>query len=278
MQQREPLLRVSDLVIDYSSGKTLFHPNRIARPTVTGVSFDIAPGETLGLVGESGSGKSSIARAIVGLTKPAGGEILFQGKDLARANAAEMRIARRDVQMIFQDPFASLNPRMTVGDLLTEPWRVNRGSLPRSEWAPALAKLMSQVGLDPEHAKRYPAQFSGGQRQRICIARALALRPKLLVCDEAVSALDLSIQAQILNLLKELQEELGLAYLFISHDLGVVRHISDRVAVMYHGKIVETGDCEQVYNRPADEYTRTLLAAEPSLRPWDRQVEIASVV
>jgi ABC-type glutathione transport system ATPase component len=278
MQQREPLLRVSDLVIDYSSGKTLFHPNRIARPTVTGVSFDIAPGETLGLVGESGSGKSSIARAIVGLTKPAGGEILFQGKDLAQANAAEMRIARRDVQMIFQDPFASLNPRMTVGDLLTEPWRVNRGSLPRNEWGPALAKLMSQVGLDPEHAKRYPAQFSGGQRQRICIARALALRPKLLVCDEAVSALDLSIQAQILNLLKELQEELGLAYLFISHDLGVVRHISDRVAVMYHGKIVETGDCEQVYNRPADEYTRTLLAAEPSLRPWDRQVEVASVV
>jgi oligopeptide transport system ATP-binding protein len=278
MHEREPLLRVSDLVIDYSSGKTLFHPNRIARPTVTGVSFEIAPGETLGLVGESGSGKSSIARAIVGLTKPAAGEILFQGKDLAQANAAEMRIARRDVQMIFQDPFASLNPRMTVGDLLTEPWRVNRGSLPRNEWGPALAKLMSQVGLDPEHAKRYPAQFSGGQRQRICIARALALRPKLLVCDEAVSALDLSIQAQILNLLKELQEELGLAYLFISHDLGVVRHISDRVAVMYHGKIVETGDCEQVYNRPADEYTRTLLAAEPSLRPWDRQVEVASVV
>jgi ABC-type glutathione transport system ATPase component len=275
MQVNEPLLRVSDLVIDYSAGKSMFHPNRIARPAVTGVSFEIAPGETLGLVGESGSGKSSIARAVVGLTKPAAGAILFQGRDLALANAREMRIARRDVQMIFQDPFASLNPRMTVGDLLTEPWRVNRGFLPRSEWASSLATLMSQVGLDPEHARRYPAQFSGGQRQRICIARALALRPKLLVCDEAVSALDLSIQAQILNLLKELQQELGLAYLFISHDLGVVRHISDRVAVMHFGKIVETGDCEQVYNQPADDYTRRLLAAEPSLRPWDRPVAVS---
>jgi oligopeptide transport system ATP-binding protein len=266
----EPLLRVSDLVIDYSRGKTLFTPNRQSRPTVKGVSFEIAPGETLGLVGESGSGKSSVARAIVGLNRAAGGEIHFDGRDLAHATARELRLARRDVQMVFQDPFASLNPRMTVGDLLTEPWRVNRGSLPRSDWAGALATLMSQVGLDPEHAKRYPAQFSGGQRQRIAIARALALRPKLLVCDEAVSALDLSIQAQILNLLKELQAELGLAYLFISHDLGVVRHISDRVAVMHDGVIVESGDREQIYERAEHEYTRTLLAAEPSLRPWDR--------
>ena len=276
MSSNEPLLRVNDLVIDYSQGTSLLHPNRQPNPTVKGVSFEIASGETLGLVGESGSGKSSVARAVLGLTKSAGGEILFQGKDLAHASARELRVARRDVQMIFQDPFASLNPRMTVGDLLTEPWRVNRGMLPRNEWASSLATLMSQVGLDPEHAKRYPAQFSGGQRQRIAIARALALRPKLLVCDEAVSALDLSIQAQILNLLKKLQAELGLAYLFISHDLGVVRHISDRVAVMHNGEIVETGYCEQVYTRPADEYTRTLLASEPSLRPWDPAVDASA--
>jgi oligopeptide transport system ATP-binding protein len=270
MPAAEPLLSVTDLVIDYSPGKSLFHPHRVVHPAVTGVTFEIAPGETLGLVGESGSGKSSIARAIVGLTKPASGEIRFQGKNLVQASSRELRAVRRDVQMIFQDPFASLNPRMTVFDLLTEPWRVNPGVVRRSEWASELAKLMSQVGLDPEQARRYPAQFSGGQRQRICIARALALRPKLLVCDEVVSALDLSIKAQILNLLKELQDELGLAYLFISHDLGVVRHISDRVSVMYRGAIVETGECETVYNHPTNEYTKSLLAAEPSLRPWDR--------
>jgi ABC-type oligopeptide transport system ATPase subunit len=241
---------------------------------VDGVSLTVGAGRTVALVGESGSGKSSVARTIVGLNRATSGHVWFDGRDLTRATPREWREARRDVQMVFQDPFASLNPRMTVAELLTEPWRVNREAYPQRSWKSDLAELMSQVGLDPEHARRYPPQFSGGQRQRICIARALALRPKLLVCDEAVSALDVSIQAQILNLLKDLQKELGLAYLFISHDLGVVRHISDEVVVMHRGRVVESGDAEQIYTNPQDPYTRALLSAEPSLHPWD-EVEIA---
>jgi oligopeptide transport system ATP-binding protein len=270
----DELLRIEELTVTYSTSKSFLQRNRKSTPAVDGVSLTVGAGRTVALVGESGSGKSSVARTIVGLNRATSGHVWFDGRDLTRATPREWREARRDVQMVFQDPFASLNPRMTVAELLTEPWRVNREAYPQRSWKSDLAELMSQVGLDPEHARRYPPQFSGGQRQRICIARALALRPKLLVCDEAVSALDVSIQAQILNLLKDLQKELGLAYLFISHDLGVVRHISDEVVVMHRGRVVESGDAEQIYTNPQDPYTRALLSAEPSLHPWD-EVEIA---
>lgn len=262
----EPLLSVKDLTITYGSKRSL-------KTAVDMVSFDILPGETLALVGESGSGKSSIARAIVGLNKATSGSISYDGAELTgRRPAADRRRYRREIQMIFQDPFASLNPRMRIGDILTEPWRVNPGVVEKSRWEAELAELMRQVGLDPTQSDRYPAQFSGGQRQRICIARALALKPRLVICDEAVSALDVSIQAQILNLLEELQEQFGLAYLFISHDLGVVHHVSDRVAVMYHGEIVETGGTGEIYGNPQREYTQRLLAAEPSIEKWRESV------
>jgi peptide/nickel transport system ATP-binding protein/oligopeptide transport system ATP-binding protein len=243
------------------------------KPAVDAVSFEIFPGETVALVGESGSGKSSVARAIVGLNRVTSGSIVYDGEDLAaRQSSASRRRHRREIQMIFQDPFASLNPRMRVGDIISEPWKVNAGVVPRSQWGDRLGELMRQVGLDPTQARHYPAQFSGGQRQRICIARALALEPRLVICDEAVSALDVSIQAQILNLLEELQDRLGLSYLFISHDLGVVRHMSNRVVVMYHGEIVESGPTEQIYEHPEMDYTKELLAAEPSIEQWRASV------
>ena len=231
---------------------------------VDGVSFSIARGEALGLVGESGCGKSTIAKLIMRLLAPTGGRIVFMGQDITGLGRREMRPIRRDMQIVFQDPFASLNPGMKVGDIVAEPLVIHEG---RHPGAGHVAELLGLVGLDPADARKYPHEFSGGQRQRISIARALALRPRLLVLDEPVSALDVSIQAQIIDLLIGLKRELGLAYLFISHDLSVVRHVCERVAVMYMGRIVEQGRRDEVFHRPSHPYTQALVSAVPVADP-----------
>jgi ABC-type oligopeptide transport system ATPase subunit len=229
---------------------------------VDDVSFEIEEGETLGLVGESGSGKSTTGYSVLQLLKPTGGSVRFLGKELTTMSRGDLREMRREMQIVFQDPYSSLNPRMTVGNIVAEPLTVHGVGTRRSREA-TVRDLLETVGFNPDFTNRYPHEFSGGQRQRIGIARALALNPRLIVCDEPVSALDVSIQAQILNLLKDLQRDLGLAYLFVAHDLAVVRTMSDRIAVMNKGKLVEIGPAEQVYASPQDEYTRALLAAVP---------------
>jgi len=229
---------------------------------VDGVSFEIVEGETLGLVGESGSGKSTTGYCVLQLLKPTSGSIVFMGKELTDIGLEDLRRMRREMQIVFQDPYASLDPRMTVGGIVSEPLEVHGIGTRRSRQE-TVRRLLDIVGFNPNFTNRYPHEFSGGQRQRIGIARALALNPKLIVCDEPVSALDVSIQAQILNLLKDLQRDFGLTYLFISHDLAVVRTMSDRIAVMNTGKLVEIGSAEQVYNNPKDEYTRALFTAVP---------------
>ena len=239
---------------------------------VDDVSFEIRQGETLGLVGESGSGKSTTGYAILQLTRPTSGSIRFEGRELVGLSPGELRPIRRRMQIIFQDPYSSLDARMTVGDIVAEPLRVHRVG-DRAELRRRVHELLDNVGIEPAHAGRYPHEFSGGQRQRIGIARALALSPKLLICDEPVSALDVSVQAQILNLLNDLQEALGLTYLFIAHDLAVVRLMSDRIAVMRAGRIVETGDAEAVYTAPSHPYTKALLAAVPVPDPRRMRAE-----
>jgi ABC-type oligopeptide transport system ATPase subunit len=229
---------------------------------VDDVSFEINEGETLGLVGESGSGKSTTGYSVLQLLKPTGGSVQFMGKELTTMGRNDLREMRREMQIVFQDPYSSLNPRMTVGNIVAEPLTVHDVGTRRSREA-SVRDLLETVGFNPDFTNRYPHEFSGGQRQRIGIARALALNPRLIVCDEPVSALDVSIQAQILNLLKDLQRDLGLAYLFVAHDLAVVRTMSDRIAVMNKGKLVEMGPAEQVYAHPQDEYTKALLAAVP---------------
>jgi oligopeptide transport system ATP-binding protein len=229
---------------------------------VDDVSFDVHPGETLGLVGESGSGKSTTGYCVLQLLKPTDGSVRFDGDELTTMSKKDLRAVRREIQIVFQDPYASLNPRMTVGDIVAEPLVVHSVGNRRSRRRSA-EQLLEVVGFNPDFINRYPHEFSGGQRQRIGIARALALNPRMIVCDEPVSALDVSIQAQILNLLKDLQKEFGLAYLFIAHDLAVVRSMSDRIAVMNKGKIVEYGLAEEVYNHPKDAYSQALLAAVP---------------
>jgi oligopeptide transport system ATP-binding protein len=229
---------------------------------VDGVTFEIRDGETLGLVGESGSGKSTTGYCILQLLKPTSGSIRFQGRELTELGREELRRIRREMQIVFQDPYASLDPRMTVGDIVAEPLTVH-GVGDRRRRRETVRNLLDVVGFNPNYTNRYPHEFSGGQRQRIGIARALALNPKLIVCDEPVSALDVSIQAQILNLLKDLQRDFGLTYLFIAHDLAVVRTMSDRIAVMNQGKLVELGPAEEVYTNPQDDYTKALLAAVP---------------
>jgi oligopeptide transport system ATP-binding protein len=268
--ERDSLLSVRDLHTTFPIRSALLRRQIGAVQAVAGVSFDLAPGRTLGLVGESGSGKSTLARTVIGLERATSGQVLFQGRDLTTAPPAEMRRLRRDIQMIFQDPYASLNPRRTVEQIVSEAWEIHPDVVPRERWAAEVRDLLERVGLDPSHAGRYPHQFSGGQRQRIGIARALALRPKLVICDEAVSALDVSVQAQVLNLLQDLQRDLGLAYLFIAHDLSVVRHISDEVAVMYLGTVVEHAPTRELFERPTHPYTQALLSAVPVPRPWDQ--------
>jgi peptide/nickel transport system ATP-binding protein len=229
---------------------------------VESISFDVVPGETLGVVGESGCGKSTAGRTVLKLLDPTGGKIIFDGRDITKLSRKEMVPLRREMQMIFQDPYSSLNPRHTVGSIISAPFKV-QGVKPARGVQAEVQDLMSRVGLNPEHFNRYPNEFSGGQRQRIGIARAIALRPKLIVCDEPVSALDVSIQAQVVNLLEDLQDEFRLAYIFIAHDLSVVRHISDRIAVMYLGRIMEIADSESIYSRPLHPYTHALISAVP---------------
>ena len=242
---------------------------------VDGVSFSVRPGETLGLVGESGSGKSTLCRAALQLLKPSSGSVRFEGREISGLSRRAMRPLRREMQMVFQDPYASLNPRKRIGQIVGEPLKL-QGVAKGSALRRAVEELLERVGLATEHYDRFPHEFSGGQRQRIGIARALALRPKLIVADEPVSALDVSIQAQIVNLLADLQSELGLTYVFVAHDIGVVRHVSDRIAVMHEGKIVEQGPADQVCERPADAYTRTLLAAVPIPDPRESRARRGS--
>ncbi|MGI4873716.1 MAG: ABC transporter ATP-binding protein [Janthinobacterium lividum] len=262
-----PLLQVENLCVYFPIRKGFFARTAEFVRAVDDVSFTIYPGETVGLVGESGCGKTTLGRALLRLTEPTSGCILFEGADLARLPAGELRHRRREFQLVFQDPYAALNPMLTVGEAILEPLRVHGVGGTRAEQKARVHELLHTVGLSEDAEQRYPHEFSGGQRQRICIARALALRPKLIVCDESVSALDVSVQAQVLNLLNDLKRELGITYLFITHDLSVARFMSDRLLVMSQGKIVESGPAAEVYTHPQHPYTQLLLAAIPSDDP-----------
>ncbi|WFB07279.1 dipeptide ABC transporter ATP-binding protein [Streptomyces sp. LX-29] len=265
----EPLLKVTGLVKHFPIKKGLLQRQVGAVQAVDGLDFDVRPGETLGVVGESGCGKSTMGRLITRLLEPSRGTVEFQGRDITHLDTAGMRPLRRDIQMIFQDPYSSLNPRHSVGAIVGAPFRLQKVT-PEGGVKAEVQRLLSLVGLNPEHYNRYPHEFSGGQRQRIGIARALALKPKLVVADEPVSALDVSIQAQVVNLLADLQGELGLTYVIIAHDLSVIRHVSNRIAVMYLGKIVELADRTSLYEKPMHPYTKALLSAVPVPDPRRR--------
>jgi oligopeptide/dipeptide ABC transporter ATP-binding protein len=263
------ILRVEGLVKYFPIRAGLFKRTAGQVHAVDGVDLTLTAGETLGLVGESGCGKTTLARTVIKLVEPTDGRILFNGRDITRFSRRQMRAVRRELQIVFQDPYASLNPRMTVREIVSEPLRIHR-LYGRAEGRRRVDELLRTVGLSPEHGNRFPHEFSGGQRQRIGVARSLALNPQLLILDEPVSALDVSIRAQVVNLLETLQREFGLTYLFVAHDLSLVRHVSDRVAVMYLGKVVEVGTRDQIYGTPTHPYTQALLSAvpieEPSLR------------
>ena len=266
--KQRPLLEVRNLVKHFPVEKS----DDLVQ-AVDGVSFSIAAGETLGLVGESGCGKSTVGRCLLRLQDPTSGEVIFEGRNIVDLSSEEMRALRREMQIIFQDPYASLNPRMSILSIVSEPLKIH-GVSNKAERRERVADLLTKVGLDPNYMNRYPHEFSGGQRQRIGIARALALNPKLIVCDEPVSALDVSVQAQVVNLLQDLQGEFGLTYLFISHGLAVVEHISNRVAVMYLGKIVEIADAKELYENPLHPYTKALLSAIPVPDPKHKRDRI----
>ncbi|MDQ1625955.1 MAG: peptide/nickel transport system ATP-binding protein [Actinomycetota bacterium] len=262
-QTGDPLLRVEGLRKYFPIKRGIIFQKKVGDvKAVDGVSFTVSSGETLGLVGESGCGKSTTGRLLNRLLEPTDGKVFFDGKDVSHISASDMRPLRRDIQMIFQDPYSSLNPRHNIGTIVGAPFRIQNIKTEQGVKR-SVQELLERVGLNPEHYNRYPHEFSGGQRQRIGIARALALRPKMIICDEPVSALDVSIQAQVINLLEDLQNEFNLAYIFIAHDLSVVRHISDRVAVMYLGKIMELTDRDRLYQEPVNPYTHSLLSAVP---------------
>ncbi|GGV75256.1 ABC transporter ATP-binding protein [Streptomyces thermoviolaceus] len=271
-QAPEPILEVSGLVKHYPLTRgVLFRKQTGAVKAVDGVDFVLRRGETLGIVGESGCGKSTVARLLCSLERPTAGRIRYRGEDITRLSGRALKAVRRNIQMVFQDPYTSLNPRMTVGDIVGEPFDIHPEVAPKGDRRRRVKELLDVVGLNPEYVNRYPHQFSGGQRQRIGIARGLALRPEIIVADEPVSALDVSVQAQVINLMERLQAEFGLSYVFIAHDLSVVRHISDRVAVMYLGRIVETGTDEEIYEHPTHPYTQALLSAVPVPDPEARE-------
>ena len=269
---REVVLKAENLVKHYPIKAGVLRRTVGHVKALDGVSFELYKGETLGIVGESGCGKSTLGRMLMRLEEPTDGKLIFDGVDVYSQKGRAMRRLRRDIQIVFQDPYTSLNPRMTVGDIVGEPFEIHTDVVPKRGRRQRVQELLDLVGLNPEHINRYPHQFSGGQRQRIGIARGLALNPKVIICDEPVSALDVSVQAQVVNLLAELQGRLGLAYVFIAHDLSVVRHISDRVGVMYLGKLVELGDEDQIYSRPTHPYTQALLSAVPLPDPTMRNM------
>lgn len=258
----EPILKVKGLKVHFPVSGGFLAKKQVVK-AVDGVDFEIAPGETFGLVGESGCGKSTTGRALVKIYDPTEGQVIFEGEDITKIKGTKLKEFRRDMQMIFQDPYASLNPRMTVGEIIREPMDIHGVYDTKEEREKRVRELLEIVGLKPDHIRRYPHEFSGGQRQRIGIARTLALNPKFIVCDEPISALDVSIQAQVINLLEKIQNEMGIAYLFIAHDLSMVKHISDRIGVMYLGNMVEIGDADDIYHEPLHPYTQALLSSVP---------------